>query len=104
MWHVGPAILKWWSVRESRSALQICSPSPSLAADFLLVCIEENRIWLLHSLEKGQVFTGLEGMEEVGGRSSLSGHPGRAGSCGAAVSLPGRTQHTALPSLPHGLA
>lgn len=40
MWRVGPATLTWWSVRETRSALQIFSSSLSLVADFLLVCLE----------------------------------------------------------------
>lgn len=43
-------------MRETKAVLQICCPSLSLVADFLLVCLEKNRIWLLHGPEKGQVF------------------------------------------------
>lgn len=74
-WCIGPEKLSSWGMRETKAVLQICFPPLSLAAGLLLVCLEENRIWLLHGLQKGQVFTADEGggWSEVWVRASQQG-------------------------------
>lgn len=88
VWHVGLAKLSWWGMREAKAVLQILSPSPPLFAGFLLVCLEENRIWLLHGPEKGQVFAGRRRRWVAGDWSQ--GAPAGPGATGLRACLAGR--------------
>lgn len=67
-----------------RSAL----PLSPLFAGFLLVCLEENRIWLLHGPEKGQVFAG--GRRRWVARGQSQGVPAGLGAMGLRARLAGR--------------